>query len=306
MQHDRFEGRDGKRRLFELIYQQEIIENDRILAKELQKVLKPVVIFEPGDEIIRQGDEKFDIWLILIGSVTIYVNGRIVASRQARTHVGEMALLDYTESRCASVRADTQVVAGEITDTEFRRLAKKYPKLWISIARKLVSRLHESNNHLKPPNDPPRIFIGSSKEDEETAKEFSKELGRDHTLDVTLWTSSRAFSIGRTIIENLENQISSDFALFVLGENDRIEMRGRKRAVPRDNVIFELGMFMGALGRERTFVVLPPGTKPKLPSDIHGLTLIVLDNENSATLIGRIKSACDNKIKTKIHELGPK
>lgn len=214
----RFKGPEGERRLFDVLCQQEIILNDKALAQEFQKIID-LKSFEAGDEIITQDDINFDLWLILTGSVTIWVNRRQVATRERGTHVGEMALLDVAARRCASVRADEQLVAGRIGDANFEEIANMYPIVWKRIAGKLVSRLQQSNSRLQPPNDLPHIFIGSSKEDETVAKEFYEELSRDHKLKVEMWTSSEAFPTGLTTIENLENLIhshsqeSSDFAL---------------------------------------------------------------------------------------------
>jgi predicted nucleotide-binding protein len=47
----------------------------------------------------------------------------------------------------------------------------------------------------------------------------------------------------------------TDFAAFVVTADDVTASRGRRKASPRDNVVFEIGLFMGAIGRERTFVV---------------------------------------------------
>jgi predicted nucleotide-binding protein len=48
--------------------------------------------------------------------------------------------------------------------------------------------------------------------------------------------------------------------------------RGKTSAVPRDNVIFELGFFMSRLGRHRTLLLVPQRTDVTLPSDFKGLT----------------------------------
>jgi hypothetical protein len=60
----------------------------------------------------------------------------------------------------------------------------------------------------------------------------------------------------------------------VLGPDDDVESRSEKAQAPRDNVVFELGLFMGALGPERTYMVLPAGVDLKLPSDLAGITYL--------------------------------
>jgi CRP/FNR family transcriptional regulator, cyclic AMP receptor protein len=64
----------------------------------------------------------------------------------------------------------------------------------------------------------------------------------------------------------------SDFAVAVALFEDVVQSRGEERAAMRDNVLFELGMFMGHLGRRRTFLVHPRIKGLKLPSDLHGIT----------------------------------
>jgi O-acetyl-ADP-ribose deacetylase (regulator of RNase III) len=48
--------------------------------------------------------------------------------------------------------------------------------------------------------------------------------------------------------------------------------RGQTNQTARDNVIFELGMFIGRLGRDRTFMLTPRSAVLHLPSDLAGLT----------------------------------
>ena len=47
----------------------------------------------------------------------------------------------------------------------------------------------------------------------------------------------------------------SDFAIVVRTADDLTTKRGQTNPVPRDNVLFELGFFMGRLGVERTYMV---------------------------------------------------
>ncbi len=74
-------------------------------------------------------------------------------------------------------------------------------------------------------------------------------------------------------MEDLEQQISeADFAVLVGGPDDRVRSRGSERSVPRDNIVFELGLFMGALKRNRSFLLVPSGVDLKIPTDLLGLT----------------------------------
>jgi hypothetical protein len=83
-------------------------------------------------------------------------------------------------------------------------------------------------------------------------------------------------------------------------------MTSRDTAVfgPRDNAVFELGLFMGRLGRARTFVVRPSGNALKLPSDLAGLTTAAYDwpraDRNYQAAVG---AACDS-IREVIRGLG--
>jgi CRP/FNR family transcriptional regulator, cyclic AMP receptor protein len=66
----------------------------------------------------------------LSGKCSVLVNGRVVASRSAGEHVGEMALVDPEAQRSASVTAVTDSVVAGITEPEFSALADRFPRLW--------------------------------------------------------------------------------------------------------------------------------------------------------------------------------
>jgi len=75
--------------------------------------------------------------------------------------------------------------------------------------------------------------------------------------ECTVWTQG-IFGLSQTNIENLKRQVdTSEFAIFVFSPDDAATMRGMLFSVPRDNVVYELGLFGGALGRERCFFVTP-------------------------------------------------
>jgi len=75
----------------------------------------------------------------------------------------------------------------------------------------------------------------------------------------------------------LETIHSSDYAILVVTADDITRSRGRRQFAPRDNVILELGMALGQLeDPRRTFIVTPRGVDLKIPSDITGLTRVMV------------------------------
>jgi O-acetyl-ADP-ribose deacetylase (regulator of RNase III) len=115
----------------------------------------------------------------------------------------------------------------------------------------------------------PRIFIGSSGEALDISYAAQEELNRD--FDVTVWNQD-VFHLSYDALDSLLQALdSSDAGLFVLKPDDVTESRGEPAPSVRDNVIFELGMFIGRLGRDRTFILLPITPAVRLPSDLGGI-----------------------------------
>jgi hypothetical protein len=116
----------------------------------------------------------------------------------------------------------------------------------------------------------PSLFIGSSTEGLEFARGVREAL--DGIAETTLWES--AFPPGGTFIDTLLNTLPQyDFAVLVLTPDTLVSDREQEALAPRDNLLFELGLFMGRLGRSRTFI-LHQNTAFKLPSDLAGVTTL--------------------------------
>jgi hypothetical protein len=148
----------------------------------------------------------------------------------------------------------------------------------------------------------PALFIGSSSEGLDFARAVRSLLAND--AEVTLWNEG-FFLVGNTFIESLVSGLPRfDFAAVVLTPDDLIRSRDLTVLSPRDNALFELGLFMGHLGRERTFVVRPRGDDVKVPSDLAGLTTAPYDwprgDGNHKAAVG---PACDS-IRDMIRSLG--
>jgi len=124
--------------------------------------------------------------------------------------------------------------------------------------------------------DKPRIFLGSSGKQEKLLQALTR--GLEDVAHVEPWTTS--FNPGTTTLERLvELAHEVDFAAFAFARDDWTAASqptspptGSGQASPRDNVVFEAGLFGGVLGMRRTFILHASGSK--LPSDLLGLTSI--------------------------------
>src|SRR5438046_3134998 len=117
----------------------------------------------------------------------------------------------------------------------------------------------------------PRIFLGSSGKQAKLLQAITR--GLEEVADVEPWTTT--FNPGRSTLDRLvELSREVDFAAFVFAQDDwtTTDASETGQASPRDNVVFEAGLFGGALGMRRTFIIHASGSK--LPSDLLGLTCV--------------------------------
>ena len=135
------------------------------------------------------------------------------------------------------------------------------------------------------------VFIGSSSEGLEVARAIGE--GLECCAEPILWDED-VFEFGRGYLEELVTELEKhDFAILVLSPDDILESRGDSQKSPRDNVLFECGLFMGRLGRERTFIVCDRSTKMKLPSDLAGISFITYDGTRMADApSSAVRGAC--------------
>jgi hypothetical protein len=124
--------------------------------------------------------------------------------------------------------------------------------------------------------DKPRIFLGSSGKQRDLLEALTR--GLEDIAQVEPWTTS--FNPGTTTLGRLlELSHEVDFAAFVFAQDDwttnspaASDPMETGQASPRDNVVFEAGLFGGTLGMRRTFILHANGAK--LPSDLLGLTCV--------------------------------
>lgn len=302
----RFLGNDGRPRLIAALRAQQSVHNDEQLAADLADLVDLVQI-EPGtpeSTFITQGSAENDIYLILAGRVSIIVNGREKAQRRTGQHVGEMAAIDPSARRNADVVATEQTVLARVSEPAFSKLASKYPDLWRRLALELAERLRHRGLEIQPPNGQPHVFIGSSVEALPIARELQTGLSHDRFI-VQLWTDG-VFRASRDSVDSLIQAVKkADFAVLVLTADDTLITREVEHRAPRDNCVFELGLFMGALGRDRTFIVKQRGVDIKLPTDLLGIAPLEYAEGAIDTITARVGPVCTT-VRYAVQTLGPK
>lgn len=299
----RFSGPDGKRILIDALSQQTVIQGNQTLAERFADVAE-IMAHDAGSCLILQNATDNDLFFILTGQFSIQVNGREVARRGAGKHVGEMALIDPKAKRSASVIACEDSVVAKISEGAFTKLTKHFPELWRGLARELGDRLRQRNDLVCQCNPVLRIFIGSSTETLAVANEIQAGLAHDNVIP-TVWTN-RVFGASKFSIEALEEaRNEADFAVLVLGPDDKVISRKEESDAPRDNVVFELGLFIGALGRRRVFMVMPRHAEIKIPTDLLGITPITYAQGNRKDLAAYIGPVC-TELRKALQEVGPR
>jgi hypothetical protein len=121
-------------------------------------------------------------------------------------------------------------------------------------------------------SQPVRALFASSTEGRTVARDLRSLL--PHEVESTLWDES-VIRPGRAAWADLiEICRRVDFAVLVLTPDDEVTLRGEQVAAPRDNVIFEAGLFMGLLGPERALLVQRLDVDLRLPTDLDGITRV--------------------------------
>lgn len=147
----------------------------------------------------------------------------------------------------------------------------------------------------------PRIFVASSVESLDVADAFNVNF--DHQAEVTVW--KHGFNLTQNTIDPLVKMAESvDFAIFIFTPDDIANIREQQKHISRDNVVFELGLFVGTLGKERCFIVKPRDIELHLPTDLLGLNPADYDGARSD---GNLEAAVNHPstlIKKEVAKLG--
>jgi predicted nucleotide-binding protein len=166
-----------------------------------------------------------------------------------------------------------------LSPRQFAALAKMF-----DMCEKVLEGKHEIQ---EKEEIPPRTFIGSSVEGLGIANKLQSLLEYDLTTEI--WNQGTVFGLGEATLEALEKAILTyDFGIFIFTPDDQLHARGEFKSVARDNVVFELGLFVGRLTRRRAFVIHPEKKAIALPTDLAGITTASYDPDkpNLAAALG--------------------
>jgi len=147
------------------------------------------------------------------------------------------------------------------------------------------------------------VFVGSSSEGLEVARAIQAQLS-DESTEVELWNEG-VFGLGYGTLESLVHALNRfDFAVVAMTPDDSTMVRGIERVTARDNVLIELGLFIGRLGRDRTFLVCRKDADFKVPTDLAGITFATFSKPNDENkLVTALGPACF-QIRNAIRSLG--
>lgn len=294
----------GRRRLEEALLEQHVVAHDAVVASELAKLVR-LTEYAPNDVVIEQDGVDTELHLILTGCVAIEIHRREIALRGPHQHVGEMAMIDPSARRSATVRAKEATVVASIEEKLFAPIADRHPTMWRRLAVDLGKRLRERSALVRPTNKHPIVFVGSTVERLPIARALQTACQHDSWV-TRLWTEG-VFGAGKTTIESLAAQLDTlDFGLLVITADDVVDARGIKGPMPRDNMLLEFGLLMGALGRERALMVrLREERDLKLPSDLLGVNALEVVPGASNNLASRVGPAVD-EFRRIVQRLGPR
>ncbi|OWP84697.1 hypothetical protein BWK59_04020 [Flavobacterium davisii] len=137
-----------------------------------------------------------------------------------------------------------------------------------------------------------KLFIGSSSEEIETAKTVQKLLEND--FDVVIWNENlwdkSVFKLNNNFLHDLlKAPLKFDFGILIGSPDDKVEVRGKEYLQARDNILFELGLFIGRLGLKRCSFLVHENVKEL--SDLSGIFISKFNDKNLVHKVDEIKRA---------------
>lgn len=300
----RFSGARGRDRVLDALKEQRIINGDSEAAEKFCAVGK-LAYFATGQSLTTEGSWENDLVFLLAGKTAVEITGLKIGERVAGHHIGEMALIDPSQPRSATVTAIEPTVGLVVSEEDFSRISSDHPNIWRQISKRISDRLRQRRKFIRPSNPAPLLFIACASESLNVANAMRGYFEEQTEIIVEVWTDG-VFKPSQGTMESLEGKLEvSDFAVAIFSADDKVISRGEEKVAPRDNTVFELGLFGGAIGRSRSFFAVQAGVDLKIPSDLAGITSLrffLAEDENG---IPDVAEACA-QVHERIQALGPR
>lgn len=185
--------------------------------------------------------------------------------RKAQSYVGHF---EYERIKDQNIQSHISIAKTQLHENYQRLLKDINQSTLLNIGNSLFKETQILNEQMVMKR---KVFIGCSVEGLPIAKAIQENLA--HTILCKVWTQG-VFGLSTGTLENLQEALyDSDYAIFVLKPDDHSTIKEKDYQTPRDNVIFELGLFMGRLGKEKVFFLVPRNSSNlHLPTDLAGIT----------------------------------
>jgi O-acetyl-ADP-ribose deacetylase (regulator of RNase III) len=150
---------------------------------------------------------------------------------------------------------------------------------------------------------PLTAFVASSSESKDIAEGIFANLAA-RSIEVTPWWERGFGEPTSTVFDDLVLKAGRfDFGIFVFAADDITEVRQTSMRSVRDNVLFELGLFIGVLGAERAFIMAPEVQEMHLPTDLEGRNLVKFPSRYDKKWTLAVAPAC-NQVAERMVKLG--
>ena len=152
-------------------------------------------------------------------------------------------------------------------------------------------------------NSKPRIFIASSEKNINIANAVQVNLSNYKNSRLAVWNQG-TFGPSEYFLQSILKELEKvDFGIFIFAADDLILRKDTKIKTVRDNVLFELGMFVAKLGKERNFIIMPNDKGIEIASDLQGINILTYTEYEEDEIYQALGPACD-KINKEIVSIG--
>jgi CRP/FNR family transcriptional regulator, cyclic AMP receptor protein len=147
-QRKEFQGKEGKKIIFEIFKNSEIVKHHHKSARRLTQIAK-LNEYEKGQEIYVQGERaRGYLYFVLSGKIDLLKNGRLITTVGTGQLFGEFPFIKPELPYTVTARCQERAIIAKVTYRQFQLLANKFPVLWRNIAEKLVDLLNTTSNLL--------------------------------------------------------------------------------------------------------------------------------------------------------------